>query len=191
MDFLRIARFRKHAEQIPPDAHVELVEPDGPSLEEVYLQAATAYLSTQTSSYDVLDGKASQSFSVASITLPITFTLINLAPDRVHIPNLAIWSLWGAIVAYLGLIYCIIRAGRYTTIDVGPSPEDLKETGQEAGLPGQVMQRWVADGYVASARINNETLAGKSKWIGRAQLCLWVEGIALALAAVFTLSLGL
>ncbi len=185
------ALFRRSRDVVIPDEDdiVEFEQPGDPSPEAVYLEAATHYLDAQISAYDVLDTKSNQAFSIGSLTLPITFTLINLAPDRVDIPREAFGSLWGALGAYILMVIFIALAGRHKTIEYGPTPNTIKDL-SFGEYPGVLIQRWVADGYTNSSTNNAKTLRLKGRWIGWMSVFLWIEGGCLATAAVFTVWLG-
>lgn len=187
-----IRRFRQNQEPELPDEDdiVEVEEPDDPSSEVVYIEAARHYIDKQIGAYDVLDTKAGQYFSTGSFAFPVTFTLINLAPDRVEVPSQAVWSLWGAFGAYAFLIIFVALAGRHKTTAYGAYPEEVKELSLTE-LPGIGLQRWVADTYTRSSHINRGTLARKGLWVGWANVAMWAEGLCLALAALLTLWLGL
>lgn len=181
------ALFHRRQDLVNPDEDdiVEFEQPGDPSPEAVYLEAATHYLDAQISAYDVLDTKSNQAFSIGSLTLPITFTLINLAPDRVDIPREAFWSLWGALGAYFLMVIFIALADRHKSIEYGPTLSTIKDL-SFGEYPGVLIQRWVADGYTNSSTNNAKTLRLKGRWIGWMGVSLWIEGGCLAAAAVFT-----
>ena len=185
------ALLRGQTTQVVPDDGdvVEFEQPSDPSPESVFLTAATRSLDLQISAFDVPDGKAAQAFSVGSLTLPITFTLINLAPDRVDIPREAIWSLWGALAAYILLIFFIFRSNRFNAISTDVNLQVLEQYSQE--FPGVVLQRWIAEVYAQAATDNLDTLFRKGRWVALAYFALWAEGLTLAGAAITTLLFGL
>jgi hypothetical protein len=53
--------------------------------------------------------------------------------------------------------------------------------------PGSVLQRWVAEEYVASTEANKDILVRKARWVGAAGVLLYAEGLLLSLAALLTL----
>lgn len=191
MSFL-FRRFRRdrETELLDEDDIVELESPDDPSPEAIYIEAVRHYIDKQISAYDVLDTKAGQYFSTGSFAFPVTFTLINLAPERVDVPVEAVWSLWGAFGAYACLIVFVALAGRHKTTAYGPDPEEVEEWSL-TDLPGIGLQRWVADTYTRSSGINRLTLERKGFWVGWANIAVWAEGLCLALAALLTLWLGI
>ncbi|MDQ3539583.1 MAG: hypothetical protein M3440_02745 [Chloroflexota bacterium] len=87
-----------------PEDIVEFEQDTDPLPEQVYHDAARHYLDVQISSFDVLDARAGQIFSVGSVALPLTIALLNLGSNNVDIPTLAVRALQAGLFIYGGLL---------------------------------------------------------------------------------------
>ena len=124
---------------------------NGPSVEEVYHDAALQFLNVQISTNDVLDARTWQAFSVASTVLPLTFALLNLS-GRV-VPQEANWVLSAALAVYVLLILFASRANAQRLLEYPPNIEALGELVapyRASLLGGSVLREWVANEYLAS-----------------------------------------
>ncbi len=164
--------------------------PDGPSVEQVYHDAALQFLNVQIRTNEVLDARTYQVFTIGSTVLPLTFALLNLTTDEA--PRSAGWTLGAALLFYVLLIFCADRASRQRLLGYRPDIAALGD--QVAGYRsapdgGSVLQQWVANEYLASINENRPLLASKGRWIGQATAMLLVECLCLAIAAGLTLFL--
>lgn len=163
---------------------------DGPSVEEVYHDAALQFLNIQYSGNEVLDVRTYQVFTIGSTVLPLTFALLNLTASEA--PPTAGWALGAALTFYVALIFCAGRASRYRLLAYRP---DIATLGEQVAAyrtvteGGSVLREWVANEYLASITENRPLLARKGRWIGRATAMLLVECACLAIAAGLTLFL--
>jgi len=171
--------------QLEPGDIIEFEGESGPLPEQVYHDAARHYLDAQISSFNVLDTRSGQIFSVGSVALPLTFALLNLGSNQVEIPRLAIWALEAGLVVYAWLLFCVVRAGLIGELEYRPDMSTLRGYSEE--LPGVPLLRWVANEYQESTERNKRDLARKSRWVGKANIALYVEGVLLAVAAFLTL----
>jgi hypothetical protein len=151
--------------------------------EEVFHTAAARFLDVQVSTNDVLDNKTSNTFSIGSIVLPVTFGLLGLSGRKVPSEIIAILIL--ALVGYLILVFCVWRASRNRAFLYRPNMLDLLQNSEVAR--GEVLRQWVASEYVASTEFNKDRLERKGIWLGRAITALYVEGFLLSIAAISTL----
>lgn len=170
-----------------PEGIIEFEEDTDPLPEQVYHDAARHFLDAQITSFNLLDTRASQIFSVGSVALPLTFALLNLGSNRVEIPTGAKWTLFAGLLVYLVLLICVFVAGTVRTLDYRPNIVTLRGYSEE--LPGAALLRWAANEYQESTERNKESLARKSRWVGAATFLLYIEGALLAIAAVWTLDL--
>lgn len=185
-----LRRFLVRSDDIPThDDIIEVEGPDDPSPESVYLEASRHFVDKQVSAYDVLDSKAHQFFLAGGVGFTVSFALVNLA-ERITLPREAVWALWVALGFYIAVVAMVMVAGAYKSIAYGPDPQDVERVSL-TNLPGVGLQRWVADAYAESAIQNAATLTWKGRWVGAANVFLWLEGIALAAAAILTLVFGL
>lgn len=180
--------FRGSQERDDPDEDVASTEDHGPIAAEVYHDAARHFLDVQISTYDLLDTRAVQTFSIGSVVLPVTFALLNLGSTRVDIPLVARGALGGALFVYLGLLFCVIKASTILrALEVRPNLQTLRS--HSAQYPGKTLLRWVANEYEESSRENEGVLTRKSRWVGYASVALYAEGVLLSFAAIVTLLL--
>lgn len=153
--------------------------------EEVYREAARHFLDVQISTLDVLDNKTAQSFSVGSVALPVTFALLNLGDGEV--PTVALWALVLALVFYVGLLISAAQASRIRGLEYRPNIQALRKHSEK--YPGEALDRWVANEYEESTRVNADVLVRKARWVGAAALALYLEALFLSAAAIATLLL--
>lgn len=159
-----------------------------PLPEQVYLEAARHFLDVQISTYDVLDGRAVQTFSIGSVVLPVTFALLNLGSAEVTISLIAVGALCGALFVYLALLFCVIKASTIIrALEYRPNIQTLRSHSDQ--YSGKTLLRWVANEYEESIQDNAGVLARKSQWVGFASIALYVEGLLLSTAAILTLLL--
>lgn len=185
--FSRLWRHRQvTSEEKPgPGDVIEFEKATDPLPEQVYHDAARHYLDVQISAFDVLDARSGQIFSVGSVALPLTFALLNLGSNEVDIPTIAVWSLRAGLIVYLWLLFCIVRAVLIRELQYRPDMSTLRRHSED--LPGSAMLRWVANEYHESTESNRMDLARKSRWVGKANIALYVEGVLLSVAAFLTL----
>jgi hypothetical protein len=93
----------------------------------------------------------------------------------------------GGLIVYVLLLACIFVAGTVRSLDYRPNIATLREHSEN--LPRVALLRWVANEYQESTEDNKRLLEKKSKWVGRATLLLYGEGVLLAIAALWTLDL--
>ena len=186
-----IARWKRRREvEAQRDEPVVVVaaSSDGPSVEEVYHDAALAFLDQQVRINEVLDGRALQVFTIGSTVLPLTFALLNLTGDEA--PPVAGWLLGAALVFYTVLIGCAAGAIRQRLMEYRPEIATLAVLAEEyRSLPlgGVVLQQWVAREYQESIEANRPLLTSKGRWIGWLNAMLFVECLCLSAAAGVTL----
>lgn len=179
---------RRPRESDHPEVEVASSEDHGPIAAEVYHDAARHFLEVQISTYDLLDTRAVQTFSIGSVVLPVTFALLNLGSTRVDIPLVARGALGAALFVYLGLLFCVIKASTILrALEYRPNLKTLRS--HSARYPGKTLLRWVANEYEESSRENEGVLARKSRWVGFASIALYAEGVLLSFAAIVTLLL--
>ncbi len=181
------ARLRRHGGEErrastpwPPRTNEE-----GTTAEDVYHDAARHFLDIQLDTHDVLDTKASQSFSVGSVVLPLTFALLNLG--NTEVPQVAEWTLGLALAFYIGLLACAARASLVRGLEYRPNITTLGE--HAATYPGPILKHWVADEYEASITKNARVLGRKARWVGAATPALYFEAVCLAVVAITSLLL--
>lgn len=163
---------------------------DGPSVDEVYHDAALAFLDQQVHINEVLDGRALQVFTIGSTVLPLTFALLNLTGDEA--PPLAGWLLGTALAFYTVLIGRAAGAVRQRLIEYRPEIATLATLAEEyRSLPagGMVLRQWVAREYQQSIETNRPLLTSEGRWIGWLNAMLFVECLCLSAAAGVTLFL--
>lgn len=163
---------------------------DGPSVEEVYHDAALQFLNVQIATAEELDARTYQMFTIGSTVLPVTFALLNLAGDQA--PPVAGWILGAALIFYLALIGCAVRATRQRRFDYRPNISTLAslvDSYRSVPQGGNVLHEWVAREYQGSIDDNRPLLANKGRWVGRMSAMLFVESVCLAIAAGLTLAL--
>lgn len=171
-----------------PEDTIVFEDDSDPLPEQVYHDAARHFLDVQISIYDLLDTRAVQTFSIGSVVLPVTFALLNLGSAEVDIPVLARWALIAALWFYLGLLSCVIQASTIIRgFEYRPNLEALREHSTQ--YPGNVLLRWVANEYEESSRENARVLARKGRWVGFANIALYLEGVLLSCAAIMTVLL--
>lgn len=180
---------RGTSETLPwPEGIMEFDEHRDALPEQVYHDAARHFLDVQISTYDLLDTRAVQTFSIGSVVLPVTFALLNLGSTQGDIPILARWALGAALSVYLGLLFCVIQASTIIRgLEYRPNLEALREHSTE--YPGNAPLRWVANEYEESSRENARVLTRKGRWVGFANIALYIEGVLLSSAAIMTLLL--
>jgi hypothetical protein len=175
-------------EDLPgPEDTIEYEEDTDPLPEQVYHDAARHYLDAQLSSFDLLDTRSGQIFSVGSVALPLTFALLNLGSNRVDIPTGAKWMLLAGLGVYILLLVCVFIAGTVRSLQYRPNIFALRQYSEE--LPGAALLRWVGNEYQESTENNKIALRRKSWWVGAATFLLYIEGALLAIAALWTLDL--
>lgn len=187
-----LAWLRRHRNNVSlelpgPEDIIEFEEDTDPLPEQVYHDAARHFLDAQITSFNQLDTRSSQIFSVGSVALPLAFALLNLGSGRVDIPNGAKWMLLAGLLIYLLLLICVFIAGTVRTLDYRPNIARLREYSED--LPGAALLRWAANEYQESTEANTEALGRKSWWVGAATFLLYIEGALLAMAALWTLDL--
>lgn len=163
--------------------------------EQVYHDAALTTLTAQLSSNDVLDGRVSNSLTVGSTALPVTFTLLNLTRDPGESLSLGTADtifICLALVFYVGIIVINGAVSRLNNqgIKYGPDLTTLKHhvpayVAQPYG--GRALKNWVANEYLASTGKNDEFLQRKARYVYRAQLCQHIEVAILTFWAAWTL----
>lgn len=153
------------------------------SSERVLHDAAKRSLDLQINTNEILDSRASGIFSIGSSVLPVTFGLLNLAPNR--IPPWSIIFLCLALTAYGILLICAWRSTAYRSLEFRPDIPTLEQYSRnyQAG----VLLWWVAMEYQASIEANRDVLERKARWAGGANTALYAEALFLSLAAVLTL----
>ena len=157
---------------------------DGPSVEEVYHDAALASLDQQVRINEILGGRALQVFTIGSTVLPLTFALLNLTGDEA-LP-LTGWSLGVVLVFYTVLIGCAAGAIRQRLMEYRPEIATFAVLAEEyRSLPtgGVVLWQWVGREYQESSETNRPLLASKGRWIGWLNAMLFVECLCLCLSA--------
>jgi hypothetical protein len=181
------AWIRRWLDLQPPahDSIVEYLESDEPSAEDVYLDTARRHLDVQISAFDVMDTQSTQMFSIGSLALPLTFAVLNLAPERVDLTTWAVWALRAGLAAYILLLVCVVKAGFIRGLQYRPDIAVLRD--HSLHLPGIALQRWVANEYQESVAINELMLRQKSLWVGGIKLFVWLEGTLLSAAALAAL----
>lgn len=100
--------------------------------EQVYHDAALAFLNAQISTSDGLDGKASQALTVGSAGLPLTIALVNVA--RASGAGTTVVSLEVvprelfvlALVFYLAILLLNLRLGQIGGFEFKPEMHDLR-----------------------------------------------------------------
>lgn len=176
------------SQELPgPEDTIEFEEVTDPIPEQVYHDAARRYLDAQIDSFNLLDTRSAQIFSVGSVALPLTFALLNLGSSRVDIPTGAKWILFAGLGIYLLLLICVFIAGTVRSLQYRPNITTLRGYSEE--LPGAALLRWVANEYQESTDSNKRAPRIKSRWAGIATLLLYLEGALLAVAALRTLDL--
>lgn len=166
----------------PPPAPVPSPRSE-PSPEHVFYEAAVRFLDLQVGTDDVLDQEARSALTIGSTVLPLTFVLLNLGTNRA--PDLAIAGFAIALVAYLILLFCSFRVSLFRGLEYRPHLPTLREHSRD--YDGDVLRRWVAEEYAASAEKNRPVLERKARWSGAAFIALYVEASFLAAAALVTL----
>lgn len=164
--------------QPPPSA-----TPREPTPESVFHDAVVRLLDVQINTNNALDTRNGTTFSVASTVLPVTVGLLNLGMTR--ITGSAIVALAAALGCYVLLLVCSGRASAIRGLEFRPHLLTLSEHSQ--AYPGNILQQWVAQEYLASTEANGRQLARKARWVGAASVLLYIEGFFLSLAALLTL----
>jgi len=174
---------------IPDQRSSDPESPDGDGTnllpEEVYHDAAQHFLDVQISTHDLLDNKTSQTLSVGSVVLPVTFVLLNLSSRDV--PVVALWALGLALGSYIALLVCAGRAGLIRGVQYRPDIKTLRNYSNQ--YSANVLKRWVADEYLASIDENKHVLITKARWVGAAWIALLGEAFFLSAAALTTVLL--
>lgn len=169
--------------------------------EEVFHDAAFAFLNAQISSSDVLDSRASQVLSVGTASLPLTIALVNARGttildepfwDRPYLQydKLPIICFFVALAAYVWILHLSREIGRKSRIEFKPLMSTMSDAFlemQTQPLGGRGLKAWVARYYVESTNDNQQLLYEKSRMVSRIQLVLVVEGVALTLGATLAL----
>lgn len=99
--------------------------------------------------------------------------------------TLAVRALQAGLFVYGYLLYCVVRAGLVRELEYRPDMVTLRGHSEE--LPGAAVLRWVANEYQESTERNKKDLRRKSRWVGKANIALYIEGVLLAIAAFLTL----
>lgn len=165
-------------ENVPVSATGEGLRP-----EEVYHDAARHFLDVQISTLDVLDNKTSQTFSVGSTVLTVTFALLNLSARDV--PVRALWALGFALFFYGLLLVFSFLASLIRALEYRPDIATVKEHSEK--IPGSFLRQWVSNEYLESIETNKGVLIRKARWVGATQISLHLEAASLATAALLTL----
>ncbi|HEV2527020.1 MAG TPA: hypothetical protein VGT61_01000 [Thermomicrobiales bacterium] len=176
-------------------APVEAPDPDQ-FPEQVYHDAALAFLSTQISASDALDSKASQALTVGSAALPLTIALVNVARSAgvgftsltLDVVPQVLFVL--ALVFYLSILVLNLRLGQVSRLEYRPDMMELRQTflaERRHPLAGRSLQRWVADAYVDSTVANRNLLQRKIRLVSVIQIALALEGAALTIGAAWAL----
>ncbi len=164
--------------------------------EQVYHDAALAFLGTQISASDALDSKASQALTVGSAALPLTIALVNVArsagmgftPLTLDVVPQVLFVL--ALVFYLSILVLNLRLGQVSRLEYRPDMMELRQTflaARRHPLAGRGLQRWVADAYVDSTVVNRGLLQRKLRIVSVIQIALALEGAALTIGAAWAL----
>ena len=160
--------------------------------EQVYHDAALAFLSAQIRSSEALDSKASQALTVGSAALPLTIALVNVA--RATGSDTAVVSLAGvplvlfivALVCYLAILLLNLQLGLISAIEFKPEMHDLRRNyllQRREPLAGRGLRGWVTDAYIESSEDNRVLLVRKARVVFYVQLALSLEGASLAVGA--------
>lgn len=84
------------------------------------------------------------------------------------------------------LIFAIL-ASMERGLEYRPDIPTLKR--HSIAFSGDVLQRWIADEYEQSIVANKRDLIAEARWVGAATLALYLEALALSVAAIGTLLL--
>jgi hypothetical protein len=162
----------------------------------VYHDAALAFLETQMSASDVLDGRAAQALTVGSAALPLTIALVNVARPAgsgdlsLSLTTVPTALFVVALLCYLAILGSYLRLGRISRLEYRPDMQSLRRNflaQRTQDLGGRGLKSWVADAYVDSIEVNAIVLDRKSRWVFYAQLALALEGASLAIGAAWAL----
>jgi hypothetical protein len=169
----------------PPATTDEATSGGGIALEQVFHDAARAYLDQQVASNRDLDARTAQSIQIGSVVVTITFGLLALGKSQIHVPDHAKTCLYVALAAYSLMLVLAFAASRFNTLSYQPDIPTL--AGYVDDFAGVELLHWVALEYTTSGQVNEKRLGWKGLLIGTSVICLYFEGIFLALAAFFTL----
>jgi hypothetical protein len=165
----------------PPPAAPEADSRTTP--EGIFRDVAARQLDAQVSTNDVLDARNMNIVWVGSTVLPVTFGLLSIG--QVEIPKWAGLALRASLAFYVLLLVSSWWASRYRGLGFRPDLFDLHEHSQT--YSAAVLEQWVAIEYTRSSDENEDLLKKKARWVGAASTLLYLEGLALSLAAVMTL----
>ena len=163
---------------VSPDATT-----DAPSADQVYFAFAERLLDTQVTTNHALDARTAGTVAVGSTVLPLTFGLLSLSGRT--LPGATQWLLAVAVIAYVVLLMAAAWTSYVRGIEYRPNLRTLWQHSQD--VDGAVLRRWVAEEYAISGEINRLALEYKARWVGRATLMLYLEGILISAAAAVTL----
>jgi hypothetical protein len=174
--------------------HGHYARPSGPSQspsvlgdeatpEGVFRSAAARQLDTQITTNDILDTRNMTIVGIGSTILPVTFGLLSIG--QVKVPQKADWLLVIAVVWYGALLLSSWWASRYRGLSLRPDLRDLRRYSET--YSGPLLEQWLAIEYTRSADENSQFLNRKARWVGAANTLLYLEGLSLSIAAVWTL----
>lgn len=166
-----------------PDLATSSLDDSSSRSADIYLEAARRFLDLQVSTDEILDTRNITIFSIGSTILPVTFGLLNLAETA--IPHRAQVALIVALAAYVFLLAFSWRASSIRGLEYRPSLPVLEGLLDE--YEDDFLCRWVGKEYADSAAVNRDVMNRKSRWIGAANGCLYVEAFLVSLAALWTL----
>jgi hypothetical protein len=158
---------------------------EGTTPADVFYEAAARFLDAQISTGDVLDNKNANAFSVGSTVLPLTFGFLSLGSTNV--PTIAEIALGLALFFYLLLLIFAFRASLIRALEYRPDIPTLHK--HSGSFVGDDLRGWVAREYMASTEGNQPILERKARWVGAATVALYLESLALSVAALLTLLL--
>ena len=164
--------------------------------EQVYHDAALAFLNAQISASDGLDSRASQALTVGSAALPLTIALVSVArangtaTDVVSLESVPRVLFVLALVFYLAILLLNLRLGRVSRIEFRPEMRDLRRNylaERRQPLAGRGLKGWITDAYIESSEVNEILLQRKTRIVFYVQLALSLEGASLAIGAAWAL----
>lgn len=150
--------------------------------EQVYLDAARHQVDRQIDTFNELNARATQLFSIATIVLSLSVTLLTIAAPATSVPRCAEWLLIGAVVAYAVVVVCFLGSWLIRALEYRPDLSTLRTHSES--VAGAVLMRWVANEYLESNQRNEPILSRKSRWVGWIGLFLCVETGLLAVGAL-------
>jgi hypothetical protein len=150
---------------------------------EIYLEAARRFLDLRVGTDEILDTRNITIFSIGSTILPVTFGLLNLADTAIPQRAEVAWII--ALAAYVFLLVFSWRASSIRGLEYRPELTALEAVSEQNDE--QTVKRWVAREYASSAAVNLKVLNRKMRWVGAANICLYLEAFLVSLAALWTL----